>query len=114
MRSTPRQGLISLLVLTSTALLASGCVTAPVTLTPQSACSSLVGPSLRADVAGVELPGLTATAGDLWIAFDGQTGRLDTSNTYRRAALEIVQACEARDAAAARRITAPWWQFWRR
>lgn len=79
-----------------------------------SACSSLVPPSLRADVAGVELPSLTATAGDLWIAFDGQTGRLEMANTYRAAAIQIVEACERRDQQAAARITAPWWAFWRR
>lgn len=73
-----------------------------------------MGPSLRGDVESVDPPGLTSTAGDLWVAFDGQTARLDTANTYRRAVVEIVERCEARDQAAARRITAPWWAFWRR
>lgn len=83
-------------------------------LVQSSACSSLVGPTLRADVGPVEIPGPAATAGDLWIAFDGQTGRLDQANMFRRATLEIVEACERRDREAAARITAPWWQFWRR
>lgn len=112
MRFAKLRGLISASILLSTALAVSGCVSTPLTLVQPSACSSLVGPSLRADVVPVELPGLTATAGDLWVAFDGQTGRLDTANTYRRAALEIVQACEARDRQAAERIQRPWWRFW--
>jgi len=96
------------------ALALTGCVTAPVTLAPQTACSTLVGPSLRADVEPVDLPSETATAGDLWTAFDGQSGRLQTSNVYRRAVLEIVSACEERDRVAARRITAHWWEWWKR
>ncbi|MEH3122425.1 MAG: hypothetical protein PGN16_10685 [Sphingomonas phyllosphaerae] len=35
-----------------------------------------------------------------WQVFgDAQTGRLETSNLYRRAALDIVRRCEARDRA---------------
>lgn len=77
-----------------------------------SACSSLVGPSLRADVAPVDLPPEDATAGDLWTAFDGQTGRLDTANTFKRAIIETVERCEARDQAVTERYQRPWWKLW--
>lgn len=80
---------------------------------PSAPCSQLVGPSLRADVAGVDLPGLEATAGDWVAAFDGQTGRLDTANRDKRAVLEVVERCEARDAEAVRKITKRWWEVWK-
>lgn len=88
---------------------ASACSTRPIVAGP-SACSSLVAPSLRADVPPVDMPTAAATAGDLWTALDGQTGRLDQANAYKRAVLETVQRCEARDAAAVARIEAPWWK----
>lgn len=72
----------------------------------------MVGATLRAKVEGVDPPTDNATAGDLWVAFDGQTGRLDTANAYKRAILETVEACEKRDREAAERITRPWWKFW--
>lgn len=75
-----------------------------------SACSALVPPSLKADVPPVAMPTASAAAGDVWTALDGQTGRLDTANTYKRAALEVIEGCEARDAAATERINAPWWK----
>lgn len=74
-----------------------------------SACSSLVGPSLRADVEGVDLPPLDADAGEVYIALDGQTGRLDTANLNKRAVLEVVERCEARDQAAVTQRS-----FWQR
>jgi len=77
-----------------------------------TACSSLVGASLRADVEPVDLPAEDATAGELWVSFDGQTGRLDTANRFKRAAIETIEACEARDAAAAERLARPWWRVW--
>jgi len=58
----------------------------------------------------VDLPPAEATAGQVWTAFDGQTGRLDVANTYKRAAIETVEACERRDAAAIARLKAPWWK----
>jgi len=77
-----------------------------------SACSALVGSSLRDDVPGVPLPPLDATAGDMTAAFDGQTGRLDTANRNRRAVLETIENCEARDRAVVEHLTRPWWRFW--
>lgn len=44
-----------------------------------------------------------STVGD-WIAFaDAQTGQLDKANERTRAAIGIVERCEARDAAAVKR-----------
>jgi hypothetical protein len=77
------------------------------------ACSSLVPPSLREAVVGVELPSRTASAGDVWSALDGQTGKLDTANANGTASLEIVEACEKRDAATFNHVTRKWWQLWR-
>ncbi len=111
MQSSKRLVLISALTLSSIGLLASGCASAPPIVAGQSApCSSMVAPSLLADVEPVPLPSEDATAGELWTAFDGQTGRLDVSNLKRRASMETIERCEARDAAAVERITAPWWK----
>ena len=52
---------------------------------------------------GVDIPGDTATAGDLWTALDGQTGRLDVANGRTADALDLIARCEARDAAAVKR-----------
>lgn len=56
---------------------------------------------------------MTSTAGDIWIALDGQTGRLDVANMNKRAVLEIVTGCEKRDAAAVRHLTRRWYEFWK-
>lgn len=56
------------------------------------------------------LPAADATAGQLWVAFDGQTGKLDIANTYKRAALETVDQCEKRDADLIAKLKAPWWK----
>lgn len=69
--------------------------------------------SLQADVPPVDLPPAAANAGDLWTALDGQTGRLDVANQYKRASLEIVSGCEKRDAAAIRHVTRRWFEFWK-
>lgn len=51
---------------------------------------------------GADLP-QGSTVGD-WIAFaDAQTAQLDKSNDRTRAAIGIVERCEARDAAAVRK-----------
>ena len=113
MSSTPRRALACASILISTALLASGCASVrPMPLAQSAPCSSLVPSGLRADVAPVDLPPADATAGQVWSALDGQTGRLDTANGFKTAALEVITGCEARDAAALRRIARPWWQFW--
>lgn len=62
----------------------------------QSACSSLLPDEWRAGVPGADLPA-GDTVGD-WIAFaDAQTGQLDKANDRTKAAIGIVERCEARD-----------------
>jgi hypothetical protein len=46
-------------------------------------------------VAPTPLPQTDATAGDLWIALDDQTARLDQANGRLADVLEIQQRCEA-------------------
>ncbi|MBB5725063.1 hypothetical protein FHS97_000971 [Sphingomonas endophytica] len=42
-----------------------------------------------------------------WIAFgDAQTGQLDKANSYRRASLDVIRRCEARDRALDQRLKA--------
>jgi hypothetical protein len=67
-------------------------------------CSQLLPAEWREGVAGAPLPD-GSTVGD-WIAFaDAQTGRLDVANERTKAAIGIVERCEARDAEAVRRAT---------
>lgn len=66
-----------------------------------NACSSLLPDDWKRGVDGADLP----TGDDVgdWIAFgDAQTGQLDKSNDRYRAAIGIVERCEARDAEAIR------------
>ena len=74
--------------------------TPPITIaTPAAACSTLIPSSLRDKTPGAPMPS-AATAG-AWEAFAvQQTGQLDKSNADRAASIEIVEKCEARDAAA--------------
>jgi hypothetical protein len=85
------------------ALALPGCVAPIVTAEPNS-CATLLPAEWRQGVAGAPLPD-TDTVGD-WIAFgDAQTGKLDQANERTKAAIGIVERCEARDAAAVKRAT---------
>lgn len=42
-----------------------------------------------------------------------QTGQLQSSNADKKYIRTTITRCEARDAAAARHINAPFWAFWR-
>lgn len=76
----------------------------PIVTASAAACSTLLPPEWRNGVEGAELPA-GDNVGD-WIAFgDAQTGRLDQANGRTRDAIGIVERCEARDAAAIRRVT---------
>ncbi len=74
-------------------------------MTTQSAgCSNLLPTEWKQGVAGAPLPD-GDTVGD-WIAFgDAQTGKLDQANERTKAAVGIVERCEARDAAAIKKAT---------
>lgn len=63
----------------------------------------LVPPSMVAPTPGAPLPA-GSTQGD-WAAFaDAQTGQLDTANTHKTAIVEILTACEKRDAQIAKEL----------
>ena len=89
------------LLLVGCAMLGStACAGAPPIVTMNAAgCASLLPAEWREGVAGADLPD-GDTVGD-WIVFaDAQTGRLDQANGRTRDAIAIVEACEARHAAA--------------
>ncbi len=87
----------------------SACATPTVLATPNS-CSGLIPETWRGGVPGAPLPA-GDTVGD-WIAFgDAQTGKLDQANGRTKDTIEIVSKCEARDSAAVRKATRPWWRF---
>lgn len=112
MGSAQRLAPISALILASTALALSACVSGPPTVAAPSACSTLVPSSYRQPVPGADLPGLDAAAGDLWIFGDRQTGQLDKANGRTADTLEIIEGCEARDKATVARLVRPWWKLW--
>lgn len=64
---------------------------------------------LRRPTPGAPLPA-EPTVG-AWVVFgDAQTGQLDKANVNGAASMAIVEACEARDRAADKKITKrPWW-----
>lgn len=84
-------------------LACAGCVGAPPIAAIPSACSTLIPANWHDPVPGAPLPG-GLTVGD-WIAFgDAQTAQLDKANGRTTDALDIVARCEARDAAAVRKV----------
>lgn len=92
------------LIFTTPAFALSACATPTVYNRPASSCSTLIPSSLRADTDGASLP-LDGSKGS-WVAFgDAQTGQLEKANVTKRAAIEIVEACEKRDQEAERAIT---------
>ena len=74
----------------------------PISAIP-SACSTLIPVSWQNPIPGAPLPdGQTVGA---WVAFgDAQTAQLDKANGRTGDALDIVARCEARDAAAVKRV----------
>jgi hypothetical protein len=87
------------------AFLLAGCWGAPVVNSTPNSCASLLPEDWHKPVTGIPLPGLDATVGDLWVALDGQTGKLDVANDRTASSIGIVERCEARDAAAVKRAT---------
>lgn len=111
MPSTTRRARTSAWISLSTALALSACASAPPIVAQAPACSSLIPSSHRSPVPGAELPSLDATAGD-WIVFaDAQTGQLDKANGHTADVVEIIEACEARDREAVKRLKRPWWKL---
>lgn len=94
-------------ILAASALSLSACAGTPIVTAAPSSCATLLPPEWKQGVAGADLPDGN-TVGD-WIAFgDAQTGRLDVANDRTKAAIGIVERCEARDAAAVRKATRGW------
>lgn len=90
-----------LLLLLPMLLAVPACAGGPPIVSAQSACSSLLPAEWLDGVEGAPLPAGN-TVGD-WIAFgDAQTGQLDKANDRYRAAVGVVDRCEARDRAAVR------------
>lgn len=108
MRFDPRQGrrLLSLLPLTALACGLSACGRPTLVTRAALPCSDLVQGPLAADVAPADLPPDPATVADWQVFGDAQTGRLETSNLYRRAALDVIRRCEANDRAADEQLKA--------
>lgn len=90
------------------ALLLSACASGPRIEINRAAlpCSDLVQGPLAADVPPADLPPDPATVADWQVFGDAQTGRLETSNLFRRAGLDIIRRCEARDRALDARLKA--------
>lgn len=116
-----------LTALAAVALLCGACATSTVA-TPAAGCSTLVDetaweatPSAPfpavGDVVGAtvdeELALANADLEEQRVFGVRQTGQLQLSNTDKRYIRTTITKCEARDAAAARHINAPFWAFWR-
>ncbi len=72
-------------------------------------CSALVETWMK-PVEGADLPA-GETVGD-WIVFgDQQTGKLDVANDRIVNGYSTIAKCEARDSAAVKRATRPWWKL---
>lgn len=100
------QRLTPLLVI---ALLVSGCATSIQVPAPAEGCSSLIPARWREPVASAVL-GETGDPALDWQLFGlAQTGKLNEANDRSAAVIETVEACEARDAQARRRVERPWW-----
>jgi len=90
------------LILISSGLLLSGCVSAPPIVSTPTACSTLLPPEWREGVQGADLP-QGSTVGD-WIVFaDAQTGQLDKANSRYNESVGIIERCEQRDREAVRK-----------
>ena len=109
---------LTLLILACMTPAFGACVSAPRTVTLNSAhdCGTRVPPQLRKPVAGADLP-LKGTQGE-WVAFgDAQTGKLDQANDRNETVLWIVDNCEAEKTKALKQATTrSFWDklaFWR-
>ena len=103
MRSAMPMAPMRLSILLPMLLGCAACAGAPPIAAIPSACSTLIPSSWHDPVPGAPLPA-GKTVGD-WIAFgDAQTAQLDKANGRTGDALDIVARCEARDAAAVKRV----------
>jgi hypothetical protein len=85
------------LALLALAVLPSACATHTSYTRPATSCLTLIPRAWLAPTPGAALP-LADTQGD-WVTFgDAQTGQLDAANAEKLGMVEILTACEKRDA----------------
>lgn len=102
-----------ILLLTGTALLLSGCAASTRVLAPNAGCSTLIPANWRDPVPSAVLSS-DADETRRWQVFGvAQTGQLKLANGRASDVIQVVTACEARDAAAVQEIERPWYRFWR-
>lgn len=93
-----------------TAPLVSGCAGSIQVHTPTAGCSSLLPAGWTDPVPSAALPPVDAVEADWQVFGIEQTGQLARANGRTADVVAVVKACEARDAAAVRQITRPWWR----
>lgn len=67
---------------------------------------------MKTPVAHAEIGDSGDAALDWQLYGSAETGKLNLANSHIVGGWAIVSGCEARDARAAKRINAPFWQFW--
>lgn len=106
-RSEILPGPIKLCLALSMLLAATLSACAPPIAAIPAACASLLPDTWRVPVPGAPLPEGSSVAD--WISFaDQQTGQLDKANDRTLAAIGVIERCEARDAAAVKRVRRRW------
>lgn len=104
------RSVMPLIGLLPTLLLCGACAGSTQVLTPGVGCSSLIPESWSAPIPSAAFPADAATEADWQVFGVEQTGQLGKANGRTSDVVEVVRGCEARDAAAVRQITAPWWR----
>ena len=99
--------LIALLLLSP---LVGGCAGSTQVLAPTVGCSSLIPAGWTDPVPSAALPPADALEADWQVFGIEQTGQLARANGRTSDVVQIVTSCEARDAAAVRRIERSWWR----
>lgn len=99
--------------LLAAALLVTGCAGSTRLLAPAEGCSALIPAGWSKAIPSALAPAEDGDETDWQVFGIEQTGQLAKANGRTADVIEVVTACEARDAAAARHINAPFWAFWR-
>ena len=112
--SALRRALTPVWILSSCAVLASGCVASVPMPTMLAAlkCAPLVPQSYRQPVPAAALLRPDATAGDALDALSGQTAALDQANARTGDVIRIVETCDKRSEEVAQAFAPkkPWWK----
>lgn len=99
-----------LMMLLPVVLLCAACAGSIQVLTPAAGCSSLVPAGWTEPVPSAAFPANLADVRDWQVFGVEQTGQLAKANGRTSDVIEIVRSCEARDAAAVRQATRPWYR----